>query len=91
MAGCKNTRPMFSSPFRKSDASRKYWKHACHLEDASTKLAGQLRYAVLAVQKRRNTIDEGLGLLNLGMVPRLGNQFETRPGDALTIGSSVGR
>src|ERR671922_510138 len=47
--------------------------------------------AVLLLQKRRDTIDEGLGLLDLGMVSRLGNEFEACAGDQGAIGPSVGR
>src|ERR671932_2513976 len=47
--------------------------------------------AVLLLQKRRDTVNEGLGLLDLGMVSRLGNELEACAGDQGAVGPPVGR
>ena len=43
------------------------------------------------LQKRCDTVDEGLGLLDLGMVSRLGNELEAGAGDQGAVGPPVGR
>src|SRR2546425_9688415 len=75
-----------SAALRTSCGTNGYGTSHCH--QASI---GSLSGAASAIQELRDGVDEGLGLLDLWMVPRPLDDLEARVGDQVAIGPSVRR